>query len=97
VSAGFDAAEGDPLGEMRVSPDGYAHMTSRLLGLAGGRVVLVLEGGYNLEAIALSSAACLRVLLGDSPPSERPELPAPAATRILDAVLRAQRPFWQAL
>jgi histone deacetylase 6 len=97
VSAGFDAAEGDPLGEMRVSPDGYAHMTSRLLGLAGGRVVLVLEGGYNLEAIALSSAACLRVLLGDSPPSERPGLPAPTATSILDAVLRTQRPFWQAL
>lgn len=94
VSAGFDAAEGDPLGDMRVSPPGYALMTSRLLSLAGGRVVLALEGGYNLEAITLSSAACLRVLLGDSPPSERRELPLPAATGILDAVLRAQRPFW---
>src|SRR5207344_1173133 len=66
VSAGFDAAAGDPLGAMRVSPGGYARLTARLQGLAGGRVALALEGGYNLEAIAASAAACLGTLLGDA-------------------------------
>ncbi len=43
VSAGFDAARGDGLGECQVSPAGYAHMTHMLTGLAGGRVVVALE------------------------------------------------------
>ena len=67
VSAGFDAAGGDLLGEMRVTPDGFAAMTARLQSLAGGRCALALEGGYNLEAISRSAAACLRVLLGEEP------------------------------
>lgn len=43
VSAGFDAADGDDLGECHVTPGGYAHMTHMLAGLAGGRVVVALE------------------------------------------------------
>jgi hypothetical protein len=43
VSAGFDAAAGDPLGGCLVSPAGYAHMTYMLCGLAGGRVAVALE------------------------------------------------------
>jgi hypothetical protein len=43
VSAGFDAAIGDPLGECKVSPAGYAHMTYMLSSLANGRLVLALE------------------------------------------------------
>jgi hypothetical protein len=43
VSAGFDAAEGDPLGECNVTPSGFAHMTKELCTLADGRVVVVLE------------------------------------------------------
>jgi hypothetical protein len=69
VSAGFDAALGDPLGECEVTPAGYAHMTHRLCELAQGRVVVALEGGYNLTSISRSSEAVLRVLLGHSPPS----------------------------
>merc|ERR1719375_2930558 len=42
VSAGFDAAEGDPLGGCRVSPAGFHELTRRLMRLARGRVVLVL-------------------------------------------------------
>ena len=64
VSAGFDAAAGDPLGGMLVSPAGYAHMTHLLRGVAGGRVVVALEGGYNLRSIATSAAAVMAVLLG---------------------------------
>ena len=47
VSAGFDAAEGDELGECHVSPTGYAHMTHMLAGLAGGRLVVALEVQLN--------------------------------------------------
>ncbi len=97
VSAGFDAAEGDLLGSMRISPAGYAAMTSRLLGIAGGRVVLALEGGYNLDAISASAADCLRVLLGEAAPSDTGRSPSPIAARILEAVRRAQGRFWPTL
>jgi len=91
VSAGFDAAAGDPLGAMRITPAGYAQMTARLATLAGGRVVLALEGGYDLEAISKSAAACLRVLLGEPPPEHETRPPSAAATAILNAVSAARR------
>ena len=69
VSAGFDAARGDPLGGCDLTPAGYAQMTHRLLSLAGGKVVVVLEGGYNLRSISRSMEAVVRVLLGEAPPS----------------------------
>jgi histone deacetylase 6 len=100
VSAGFDAAEGDLLGQMRVTPDGFAAMTASLRTLAGGRLLLALEGGYNLKAIAASAAACLRVLLGESAavPDNRPGgRIAPEAERALDSVRREQAPFWPEL
>lgn len=68
VSAGWDAARGDYLGDFDVTPAGYAHLTHGLLGLAGGKLVLAMEGGYNLNAIAASTAAVTRVLLGEAPP-----------------------------
>ena len=43
VSAGFDAADGDELGECHVTPAGYAHMTHMLATLAGGKLVVALE------------------------------------------------------
>lgn len=43
VSAGFDAADGDKLGEFNVTPAGFAHMTHQLSALAGGKLVLALE------------------------------------------------------
>lgn len=68
ISAGFDAADGDPLGGCRVTPAGYAHMTAMLSSLAHGKVVLALEGGYNLTCISRSMEACVRVMLGENPP-----------------------------
>jgi histone deacetylase 6 len=94
VSAGFDAAAGDLLGDMQITPHGYAAMTARLVDLAGGRLVLALEGGYNLEAIAASAAACLSVLLGEPPPRRDFGAPSPLAARILDEVAHVQAPFW---
>jgi len=64
VSAGFDAAEGDPIGGCHVTSRGYAQMTHLLRSLAGGNLVIALEGGYNLSAISLGAAAVTAVLLG---------------------------------
>lgn len=61
ISAGFDAARGDPLGGCDVTPAGYAHMTSLLSTLSGGRTLVILEGGYNLRSISASAAAVVKV------------------------------------
>jgi len=53
VSAGFDSCIGDQLGGIGVQPSGYAYMTKRLSELTlEGRVIVALEGGYNLTSIA---------------------------------------------
>jgi acetoin utilization deacetylase AcuC-like enzyme len=68
VSAGYDAHLRDPLAEMRVTERGFAAMTSLVTELAqeacGGKLVLLLEGGYDLGALALSVRASLEVLTG---------------------------------
>jgi len=68
ISAGFDAACGDPLGGLDVSPDGYAYMTKRLMDKLPSKIIIGLEGGYNLNSISKSSEACLRILLGEQMP-----------------------------
>jgi len=52
VSAGFDAADGDPIGNCHVTPEGCAQMTHLLSGLAGGKLVLVLEVMMDLSAFS---------------------------------------------
>ena len=53
---------------MEVTPACYAHFTSALMGLAHGRVAVVLEGGYCLKSLAEGAALTLRTLLGDPCP-----------------------------
>jgi acetoin utilization deacetylase AcuC-like enzyme len=69
VSAGFDAHRADPLGGLRVSTGAFVEATRIVLDLAersaAGRIVSVLEGGYDLDALAESAAAHLRELLID--------------------------------
>jgi acetoin utilization deacetylase AcuC-like enzyme len=66
VSAGFDAHRADPLAMLELVEGDYAWVTARLRELAaqhaGGRVVSVLEGGYDLSALANSALAHLNVL-----------------------------------
>jgi histone deacetylase 6 len=49
---------------MRVTPAAYAQFIWSLSGLAGGRLVVMLEGGYCLDSLAESAALTLRTLLG---------------------------------
>lgn len=97
ISAGFDAACGDPLGGYDVSPAGYAHMTHKLMSLAGGKVVMALEGGYHLGAISSSFAACTAVLLGAAPPMLEPLRPSPEAMMAVERTQVAHAPFWHCL
>ncbi|XP_066470093.1 histone deacetylase 6 isoform X2 [Tiliqua scincoides] len=98
VSAGFDAARGDPLGGCLVTPECYAHMTHLLLGLAGGKMAVVLEGGYNLESISESMTMCTRSLLGDPPPLlGRLKAPHPSALQSLAHVAAVHRKYWASL
>ena len=74
ISAGFDAHSEDPLAGLNLVEDDYAWATAELLALArsacGGRLVSVLEGGYNLDALGRSVAAHVRALM-DAPSMRR--------------------------
>lgn len=68
ISAGFDAHRHDPLASLNLSEDDFAWITRELLAIAaeccGNRVVSVLEGGYNLTALAASVAVHVKALMG---------------------------------
>ena len=98
VSAGFDAGVADPLGGCCVTPAGFAHLTSMLMGLAGAKLVLVCEGGYNLRTISRAAAACLRVLRGEMPPQIARKLkPKQSAAFDLLRTEMALSPHWSSL
>ena len=62
VSAGYDAHRDDPLAGMQLDARAYHGLATRL-GALGRPVVAILEGGYDLEAVASSSEATLEVLV----------------------------------
>lgn len=68
VSAGYDAHWTDPVGKLAVTVSGFAELTRRLKLFAdevcAGNLVMVLEGGYNIDALAHSVLASIKVLLG---------------------------------
>jgi acetoin utilization deacetylase AcuC-like enzyme len=67
ISAGFDAHKADPLAQLRLETDDFVWITERLIEIARqhsqGRLVSVLEGGYDLTALAASVAVHVRALL----------------------------------
>ncbi|XP_021905585.1 histone deacetylase 15 isoform X2 [Carica papaya] len=98
ISAGFDAARGDPLGCCDVTPAGYAQMTQMLTALSGGKLLVILEGGYNLRSISSSAAAVIKVLLGESPGYEvQNNPPSKAGFQAVMDVLKIQISFWPTL
>jgi acetoin utilization deacetylase AcuC-like enzyme len=89
VSAGFDAHRDDPLADLLLSAGDFADLTRRVVALAPrpGRVVAVLEGGYDLAALARSAGATVAALAGES---HRPE-PATGGGTGRSAVAEARR------
>lgn len=101
VSCGFDAHERDPLAEMRLSSAGFGEMARSLLERLPEAcpLGLVLEGGYDLTALAESSGAVARALFGAPREArlDQPHQSEPAAEQLdaLKAIGRTQRPFWK--
>jgi acetoin utilization deacetylase AcuC-like enzyme len=99
VSAGFDTHASDPIGGMRMTEAGFARLSGQVAAIAdehaGGKLVLVLEGGYDLEALAGSVAACVGVL-GGAPVSGAPghHESNPLIERVIERVAAAHRPSW---
>jgi acetoin utilization deacetylase AcuC-like enzyme len=100
VSAGFDAHAADPLAGMALSSSAYLAFTRRLLALAEevchGRLLHVLEGGYNLEALAESARLVLSALSGDEAPASAESAPE-GTFRELEEAVAVQRQFWSSL
>jgi acetoin utilization deacetylase AcuC-like enzyme len=96
VSAGFDAHRDDPLATCRVTEDGFAGMTASLRRAAdrvGAPLGLVLEGGYDLGALAHSMAALMPVLVADETPAADDLELHPLAARALERL----EPYWPGL
>ncbi len=102
VSAGFDAHERDPLASMRLTSTGYRAMMESLLSalpLQSRRVVVLLEGGYDLQGITDSLAATLEGIdhiLGGAPRTALPDLPlASQHERDLTRARNALASYWK--
>ncbi len=103
VSAGFDPHARDPLSGMLLTRRGFGAITKRLVRLAdehsGGRIVHVLEGGYDLAGLAEGVSAVLEVLCDWSGGEEETSGPrradvAPVVEQVVDMVQKTQREFW---
>jgi acetoin utilization deacetylase AcuC-like enzyme len=96
VSAGFDPHARDPLGEFQVTERGFSAMCTAARQLAErhaqGRLVLVLEGGYDLTGLRDSARQCLEVLTGAS--DEFPSGSQRARRAVADS-RAALDPFWR--
>nr|XP_040058989.1 histone deacetylase 7-like isoform X2 [Gasterosteus aculeatus aculeatus] len=103
VSAGFDAVEGhlSSLGGYKVTAKCFGFLTRQLMSLAGGRVVLALEGGHDLKAICDASEACVSALLGmEVEPLSQSVLdqkPCKNAIQSLEKVVQVQGEYWQSV
>jgi acetoin utilization deacetylase AcuC-like enzyme len=98
VSAGFDIYEGDPLGGMQISKEGFGALTHELMDLArefsSNRILLSLEGGYNLQGLQDGVEQVFLQLFGTAPkPSVEPQA-SPATEKELAPVLETIKTYW---
>lgn len=98
ISAGFDAAIGDPLGGCRITPNGYAILLKKLMEFSSGKIIMALEGGYNLTSLANSVLACVELLLEDKPITESFDVyPFESTWRVIKAVREELSTYWPIL
>ncbi|XP_039612374.1 histone deacetylase 4 isoform X3 [Polypterus senegalus] len=103
VSSGFDAVDGHPppLGGYNVTAKCFGYLTKQLMGLAGGRVVLALEGGHDLTAICDASEACVSALLGNEldplPQDLLQQRPNLNAVQSMEKVIEIQSKYWRSV
>ncbi|XP_078235088.1 histone deacetylase 4 isoform X6 [Pogona vitticeps] len=103
VSSGFDAVEGHPapLGGYNLSAKCFGYLTKQLMGLAGGRIILALEGGHDLTAICDASEACVSALLGNEldpiPEKVLQQRPNTNAVHSIEKVIEIHSKYWHSL
>ena len=95
VSAGFDSCQGDPLGKCDVSPECFGHLTRMLMSIA--KVVVALEGGYNLTSISKAAGHCVSALLGDPLPPIVSLKVHPDAKATVEQAMHYLNPHWKSL
>ncbi len=88
VSAGFDAHRDDPLAGLRLTEGDFAALSTTVAGYppGPGRLVLFLEGGYDLEALRRSVAATIAPLVGAPPGGDGATSGGPGAAEVRRAV-----------
>jgi acetoin utilization deacetylase AcuC-like enzyme len=95
LSAGYDAHWMDPLASMHLSITGYSALVQELLALAdevcGGRLIGVLEGGYNVDVLAHSVLSTLRLLTGSPKGVSDPFGATPHGERDVTALINRLR------
>jgi acetoin utilization deacetylase AcuC-like enzyme len=96
ISAGFDAHRADPITDLGLSSGDYADLTADLLALVPqGRRIVFLEGGYDLDALGASAAACVAAQVGERLVPEPPTSGGPGR-EVIDAVALVQAEAAQA-
>jgi len=107
VDVGFDAHERDPLADMRVTAAGFGQLARRVRRAAArcsdGRLVMTIEGGYDLEALEASLGATIDALVESEEPSGEPSRadgghePTSVGTTAVALARAAQRRYWPGL
>jgi acetoin utilization deacetylase AcuC-like enzyme len=99
ISAGFDCHHRDPLGGMRVTEDGFTGMARRMKRVAAeccdGRLVAVLEGGYDLQALAESARAVIDEFGREADEPIAAVNPGERAAPLLDRATHFLGPHWR--
>jgi len=99
VSAGFDIHHNDPLGGMSVTESGFTKMTKMLMEAAeevcGGKLLFVLEGGYDLSGLTNSvKAVVLQLRKTPLYVQDIKESPSGAVEQTVQQVKKVLQPYW---
>lgn len=101
LSAGFDCVIGDPLGRLSVTPEFFGYIVNNLMQLVRNKVVVTLEGGYNLTTISNAMTCCCQALLGITYGNLDINLDEIETTNCAVSALRTtilnHKPFWNFL
>lgn len=100
VSAGFDAGINDPLGGYNITPEMFGQFIYLLKPLANGKIVLALEGGYNVNTTGYSMLMCIKALKGESVPVPANVFNKPInnnAAQTIREVIAIQQQYWPSL
>lgn len=98
VSAGFDIYFEDPLGGMKVSPEGFAKLTRLLTDeadkICDGKIVFLLEGGYNLDGLWISTKEVIEELLDKKKTEYKLSVSETNADSLIDNIKKIYSDYW---